>query len=481
MGNYLPIICATLVYILIFVYLIASTQIEGLREDWPSVRCQPMAMFFASYIPTDPEVNRSKFSSDNFQFCIQKLVDSSISLVMGPILGVFASQISVAKTTQQSANSLRNSAASDVASPFNSLINFAWKRFGNVLTQILRVMYKLNSSFQRIFGVTLASVFAGFSVFKAFNNSVQLIIKVCIILLIIIIALLFLIFIPISPFIGIILIPVIAGIAATEYGSQVGGMEGSFNCVTAGTLVKTKTGWTNVEDLNLGDSLYDGKVEGILRGKGSPSVSINSIVISRLHIVFDSSVDRWVFAKDHVDAVPCETPSLVYSLVTSNRTWTVYGTKELILRDWTHAKEGDEERIQRKICSFLGVPFTEVRGIGLVGPESMVWKEGYGPCHISSLRIGDRVSDGEGMTEVTSIYDSTEEGNSSGPNRSVWTLAGVWQQKSVAQKGVQVPLMYCATESGKIRVNGEILRDFNEIDSEHFYELEEFLLSLFYN
>jgi hypothetical protein len=41
--------------------------------------------------------------------------------------------------------------------------------------------------------------------------------------------------------------------------------------------------------------------------------------------------------------------------------------------------------------------------------------------------------------------------------------------------------MYCATESGKIKVNGEILRDFNEIESEHFYELEEFLLSLFYN
>ena len=479
MGSYFPLIFMTFVYISIFVYLIASTQVEGLREDWNSVRCQPMAMFLASYIPTDPAVNKSKFSSDNFQFCIQKLVDSSIALFMVPIMGVFTSQLSAAKTTQQSANNLRNSAASDITSPFNSLINLAWKKFGYIMNHILRIMYQLNSSFQRIFGITLASIFAGLSLFKAINNSIRFIIKVCIIILIVIIALLFLIFIPLSPFIAVLIIPTIIAISATQYGGDVNGMSDSFNCVQEGTLVKVKHGWKKVEDLLLGDLLWDGKVEGILRGKGSTSVSIHSIVISAMHIVFDSTVDRWVFAKDHADAVACKTPSRVYSLVTSERTWIVRGEQELLLRDWSHS-DGNEEAIQRKVCSLLQVPFVGVRGLGLLGPDSKVWKYGEGYIPVSSISIGDIVSDGEGRTEVTSIYTSTELGNISGPNAGIWTLGSEgWRQNAVAKSWIQVPLMHLGTSSGKILVDGEIIRDFNEVDQGQFHELEEFLLSLF--
>ena len=79
MGNYIPLILTTLVYISLFVYVIASTQLEQLREDWNTVRCQPLAMFFASYIPTDPSVNRAKFSNDNFQFCMGGMMDDNES------------------------------------------------------------------------------------------------------------------------------------------------------------------------------------------------------------------------------------------------------------------------------------------------------------------------------------------------------------------------------------------------------------------
>jgi hypothetical protein len=323
-------------------------------------------------------------------------------------------------------------------------------------------------------------MFAGFSIFKMINNMIGFIIKVCIIILIIIIALLILIFIPLSPFISIIIIPAIVAIGTTVYATQSTGMEKSFhNCVKEGTLVKTNHGWKKVEDLRIGDDLWEGKVEGILYGKSSACVSIYSVTISNMHIVFDSSVERWVFAKDHVDAVPCETPPLVYSLVTSERTWSVMGKKELLLRDWTHSRDGDEEIIQRKVCSLLGVPYTKPRGLGLFGPESRVWKQGSGPVPLSSLCVGDLVNDGEGVTEVTSIYRSTELGNASGPNDAIWTWdASGWSQLPVVKSWVQVPLMHCGTQSGKILVNGFIRRDFNEVEKEHFDELEDFLLSL---
>ena len=480
MGSYLPLIFATFLYIVAFVYLIASSQVEGLREQWNSVRCQPMSMLLASYIPTDPEVDRSKFSSDNFQFCIQELIDSSIAIVMIPIMTVFSTHISTAKTTQQSINTMRNSAASGVANPFNSLMVLAWKKFGYIMAQVLRVFYKVNSSFQRIFGITLSSVFAGFSLFKAINNMVYFFIKVAIILLIVIISLLFLIFIPISPIIGILIIPTIIAIGATEYGGQVGGMQGSFNCVEAGTLVKGRDGWKPVEEVELGESLAEGTVEGILYGKGGPAVKIHSVVISAMHIVMDETTGRWVFAKDHSAAVSTETPSRVYSLVTSTRTWTVRSpssTSELILRDWTHSKKGDEQKIYEKTSTLLQGEGVGV-GLGLIGPDSLVWKEGLGTTTVSTLKVGDRIYDLNGTTEVTSIYRSVEEGNSRGPNDYAWRLTSVgWQQMSMV-KGPCVPLMHIGTESGTCVIDFQVVRDFNEVGQEHYTELEEFLLSL---
>jgi len=480
MGNYVPLLCITFLYISIFIYTIASTQLDGLREDWNSVRCQPMAMMLASYIPDpkDTTVNRSKFSNDNFQFCIQKLIDSSISLVMGPIMGVFTTQISAAKTTQQSVNNLRNSAASDVANPFNSLINLAWKKFGYILAQILRIMYKLDSSFKRISGITLASVFAGLSVFKAISNGIKFFIKVAIIILIVIIALLFLIFIPLSPIIGVLIIPAIIAISATEFGGQVGGMQGSFNCVAPGTLVKMANGWKQVQDISLGDDLWEGKVEGILYGKGGESVSIHSVPISILHIVFDGKKGKWVFAKDHTDALPSRTPERVYSLVTSSRTWTVKGDKELLLRDWTHST-GDP-RVEKKISSLLKSSFVSKR-MGLVGPKSHVWKEGVGPVPLSSIRLGDRIRGMMGFTEVTSIYHSTERGKSTGPNDSIWILdPSGWVQQEVAHDSSH-ELMHIGTDSGIFLLDGIYIRDINEIEKKDFTELEEFLLSLLTN
>jgi hypothetical protein len=484
MGSYLPLIFVTFIYLSLFIYFIAATQVEALREDWNSVRCQPMAMMFASYIPTDPNVDRSKFSHDNFQFCIQELIDASIGMVMVPIMGIFSTQLSAAKSTQQSANTMRTSAASGIAKPFNALINFAWKRFGYILAQIMRVMYKMNSSFQRIFGITLASVFAGISVFKSINNTIKLILKVCIILLSIIIALLFLIFIPIAPFIAIFLIPTIIFISQMQGADKVGGMQGALNnCVKKGTKVKCGDGWKSVEDICIGERLWEGTVKGILYGKGSASVSIHSVHISELHIVLSPS-SRWIFAKDHPDAIPCETPDVVYSLVTSSGTWTVkVDEAELFLRDWTHA-DGNDELIQRKVCSLLQTPFAGIKGMGLLGPETSVLcaPSNSSPARsirLESLRLGDKIWDGEEFTEVTSIYRSSELGNTSGPNSSAWSRgASGWVQSPVSASGKQVPQIHCATKSGRLVADGMLIRDFNEIDKEHFHELEEFLLSL---
>jgi len=475
--GYLPLLVVTFLYICLFIYITLTTQLDELRRDWPSKRCYPVSMLVASYIP-DPKdnVDRAKFSSDNFQFCIQEIIDGAIGLVMVPILSTFSAQVSTAKTTNNSINTMRNAASTGVANPFNSLINYAWKKTGYLLANMRRVFGQLNSAFERIFGITIAAAFAGVSVVKSITNTIQLFIKVIIILLIIIISLLFLIFIPISPFIGILIIPTIIAISAFGYESQVGGMQGSFNCVSPGTLVKAKDGWKPVESIRLGENLDEGRVLGILYGKGGSSVTIDSVVISSLHIVYDTVQSAWVFAKDHVRAVPCESPPYVYSLVTSTRTWTVKGEAELLLRDWTHLDRGDEA-LDRMISSLLGTPIPVAGQMGLVGSKSVVNRDGKSVT-IDSIEVGDLIQDMNGLTRVTSIYRSVELGNATTPNASVRILTSKgWIRPGRLVRNEESPLMHIGTESGTFLLNGLIIRDVNEVGSEHFTTVEEFLLS----
>lgn len=487
MGEYVPLFFVTFLYISVFAYMIANTQLENLRKDWNSNRCLPIGIILASYIPdpADKTINRSKFSSDNFEFCIQELVDASISTFMIPIMSILSMQISAANTTNQSANNLRNSASSGVAHPFNSLLNFAWKRFGQIMSHILRIMYQLNSSFDRIFGITLSALFAGISLFKTVKNTIDLIIRVCIIILIIIIALLFLIFIPIFPYIGILIIPAIVAIGETEHAAETAGMSDAFNCVEPGTLVKCKDGWVPVENLKLGDETDTGHITGILYGKGGNCVSIHSVKISAMHILFDDNVNAWVFAKDHADAMTCsESVPFVYSIVTSSSTWTVKKAgKELVLRDWTHLGSVNEHLYHREIKSLLASHImldpNVNPGLGLVGPDSLVWKEGVGPVPIHMVRVGDVIQDGERKTRVTSTYISSELGNSLGPNSAAWVFSpSGWTHRRYTKTGVQVPLVHIGTESGHFTLGGLYIRDINEIGKEHFTYIELFLLSL---
>jgi hypothetical protein len=416
-----------------------------------------------------------------------KMMDASMELMMAPVSALFERQVEVAHTTHQSINNLRNSAASDITSPFHVMMNYAWKKFQTIMEQVLRVVYKFNSAFQRVFGITLSALFAGLSIFTAIDNMMNFLIKVIIIILTIIIAMLLILFIFIAPLISIVIIPVIIAISATAAGSSASGMAGTFagaNCVAAGTMVKMKDGWKRVEDVRLGEALWDGTVEGILCGKGSATVSIHSVKISAMHIVYNGS--RWVFAKDHPAAISCASSPVVYSLVTSSRTWIVSneGKEEILLRDWTHSN-GNDEVIQKKVCSFLQTPFTGIKGLGLLGPESTVLHGGIpyiSPLRsvsLDSLRLGDKVWDGASFTEVTSIYISSELGNASGPNSSTWSLGSTgWTQSHVDAVGNQVAQMHCGTESGTIVIDGLCVRDFNEIDKNDFHALEVFLLSL---
>jgi hypothetical protein len=345
---------------------------------------------------------------------------------------------------------------------------------------------KFTSAFRRIFGIIISTIFAGMAMYKGILNVKNFMIKMCVIILYIIIALLFLLFVPLFQIIPIIIIPLITALAVA--GVEISGGD-AFNCVAPGTLVACKDGWRPVETLHVGDALREGTVTGILKGiPGGACVKIGDVVISNLHIVFDTSAGQWVHASDHKDAIPVASPDIVYCLTTSTRTWIVNG--ELLLRDWNdipdtiEANERMEQYVWGKLNQYNIDEVEEVQtGLSLLPKHTHLFHKYEGYISIDKIKIHDMVFDGEFFTEVVGIFEGRCPGKKAGSLDAAWIL------NQTTNRWVH-PILKCdipdhgyniITRSGKYSVNGDIRRDLTEIGCDRLYETRRLVLSLLNN
>ena len=483
----LPLLATTDLLIGVFSYFFISLQLQEIRANWEERRCEPFVIPIAHLVPADPSVNASDFAINNFEYCLSKLIDSSIAIVLAPALLVFKSQVNATGPIQSSMNYLRANAAS-LLKPLNDIFNSAWKQVMIVVYQIVRIFRKLASSFDRIFGIAVSTIFAGISTFKAIKNLMNLVIYVVIVILAIIAVLMIFAFYLISPILPIVL-TVTAIISASVYGAN---KEGFSYCVAPGTLVATKDGWKSVEHLKPGDELREGVIEGILKatGDGHECVELDGIIISACHLVYDNSDKTWKSAGKHplAKAFTGEIEAL-YCLNTTTRKWIVKGGQEFILRDWEELPMDPKfsEEWEGVVYSMLNkkgsVPRIARAGRGLLGKDTRVWEYKKGHIKISEISIGDYVKDNYfGYTKVVGIYhDSSTPVPLSGvnapgwvwePELRIWTHPHIWTDTPLFNNGYNL-----LTQSGIFMVNEQFVRDFTEVGADRIEETYDFVLA----
>jgi hypothetical protein len=490
----LPLLATTGIFVSVLVHIFAKLQLENVRANWNERRCEPLVTLVAQMVPTDPAVDKSKFSVDNFNFCMSKLIDASIGLAMKPVLSIFNTQLTATGPIQDSMNNLKTSASTLIMGPITQLFNFMWTKMSQILYQILRIFIKLHSAFDRIFGIAISSLFGGISMYKAIQNAIGFVIKVCIIILIILVVLVIFLFFVLFPVIPVIL-TTISIIAATAYGASVGGMEDSF-CVAPGTFVATFNGWKPVEQLVCGEDLDAGVIEGILKvtGKGASVVNIHGVVLSGSHLLYDSMKKQWISASNHPDAVPCATPRFLYCLNTSNHTWRVKTIHDsLILRDWEELPNEYSDKLdvewERLVASMLNIhPFTwkSSTGRGLLGADTYVWAK-KGRILIEDIAIGDYIQCGVNeYTEVLGVYkDTSERQPSSGPNPAIWCFYpnnSMWAHPFRSYPSISSTGYHLVTKSGTFFIDVYtasplLIRDFTEVGWDRIHETYAFVLS----
>jgi hypothetical protein len=347
----------------------------------------------------------------------------------------------------------------------------------------------------RVFGIAAASLFAGMGVFSGIRNAMGFILQVIIAILIILCILVIFLFFVMAPLIPLIL-TMIGILSATIYSANVSGMSESF-CVGPDTLVKMENGWKKVSEIQPGDALDNGVVEGVLKvappALGS-CVSINNVIISKSHLVY---YNGWISAGDHPNAKPIDTAENLYCLNTSTRLWEVKSAgsqMSLLLRDWEEIPDNEQfdfawESIVSGILngSDKTHPLRSAVGRGLLGPSTFLWTDRIGTTKpITQIKIGDSVADVRGFTKVIGIYSDTDEVLESGPNDSVWnydTIKKIWTHPKVLKSAAKIMGGYhLVTESGTFKIGfgcqTMLVRDFTEVGAKRIHETYPFIKSI---
>lgn len=485
----IPLLAVTLVFISSFIYAIASTELSDIRVNWNTRRCEPVVMAMAQMVPKDgtkDAEDRSGFASDNFQFCMGRFIDASLGIFFAPVMKIFDSQLTNVQQVQGVVKNMNTTAAS-LISPITSVFSTLFQKLQGVTYQVSRIFYRLNSAFDRIFGIAAASVFAGASMIKALQNTINYVIKVILIILAVLIILTIFLWFVLFPYIPII-VTAIAILASTAAGAAASGMSGAF-CVVPGTLVGLQNNiWRAVEHLKPGDVLESGStVEGVLQttGEGATLVSIEGVHLSSSHLVFDDIKGKWLPAEEHSLAHPFSfTTSTLYCLNTTDRCWKIRGiptSPVLTVRDWeelppetdiynAHWEGMVYEMLNRQaLHNTAGI---SVPGRGLLGRNTLIYEQSKGLIHVCEVQIGDFIKDGDTFTKVLGVYQDTSQlVPLSGPNESAWIFyegKRVWRHPlpEILFKTRQTFVKegwHLVTESGTFYANNEHVRDFTEV------------------
>jgi hypothetical protein len=275
-------------------------------------------------------------------------------------------------------------------------------------------------------------------------------------------------------------------------------MGGSF-CVGPDTLVKMRSGWKKVSEINVGDELAEGQghVEGVLKTVGSVGscVTIGGVIISKTHLVYYNN--SWIPAGDHplAKALPLHSANAVpflYCLNTSQRVWTVSSSaEELLLRDWEELPDGFDAEWEAMISKILNANAENAgnagnAGRGLFDSNTFVLNDRNIP--IADVRIGDFIRDAQGFTRVLGVYRDEAADHTAAwyynPIKKVWTHLPSANASANASPGPSPgPGYQLITESGSFLLGLDpksdpiLVRDFTEVGAENIHKTYAFTAS----
>jgi hypothetical protein len=327
-------------------YLVFNLEKSVIIRNWDKRRCELGVMAASSYFKpsTDPRSD-TQFAMDNFSFCTGRLVEQSVGIIFSPFQKLFDATTGSVGIVSQGMEIIRT-ILSKIKEQFEQFMDPLYRKYVATSYAVFGIFQHFRAAFERTNAIVLGMLFASLSIIRGMLNMKDFVVKIVLIILGIMVAAIIILFFVLFPFIPIIILPTIAAIEVAVGSGAVSGMRDAF-CLAPGTKVRLLDGWKNIEDIRPGDG--EGFVEAVIEtdGNGVNLWNINGVLVSSYHIVWDSRVNKWVFAKDHYSAISSsEKFNKLYCLTTKTRKIIVSGLEsgqenELTIRDWEELEDSD--------------------------------------------------------------------------------------------------------------------------------------------
>jgi len=143
-----------IVIIIIFTILVVFNQmsagLEQLKEQWPLIRCNPIAMPFASMFGAN--------TSENFTYCVQDMQTKYLSYLLQPLNYNFGVVGEVASSISESLSGVRNM-IEKIRTFFSDIIGGIFGVFLNILVEFQRLTINIKDMNGKLVGILATIMF----------------------------------------------------------------------------------------------------------------------------------------------------------------------------------------------------------------------------------------------------------------------------------------------------------------------------------
>ncbi len=469
-------------------FLISSSDIEAIKSNWDTRRCEiPIQVSAYLFKPDDDARTRTQFATDNFSFCTRQIVNSVLQAAFAPLYAVAGQQTNTIEQMQGPLNSVRAMIA-NARNTFSKYMDRQYKQFTVITVLATAVWQHLLFAMGRVQAMVLSFVYLGLSLSATLQMTIRFTMKVIAIFIGILAAMIILLFFILFPFIPMILtmIVILASIG-------IGTADAGVFCIDPNALVYMADGTQKpLKDVQNGDLLGSmngrgtNRVEGILSADASAEslITIHDVTMSKSHRVFYKQ--KWILAQEHPEAVPAtKTLSRLICLNTTEHCVPLVSTKGyLFAGDWEEVDTEEGRRgwiqwVHFKLNGGHHMPSTYPTTVPLLSPKVQVHKKNVGWVPIDSLAIGDLIYGNGTYTTVKGLYRGVFRTNTASQDPE-WISDGVWVRRqgrfwshtgssvsSDSEGDVQMSGICPITEDGCIHIykHGQeyLVRDFTEV------------------
>lgn len=151
-----------IIFILLYVFNVLSVGINKIKEDWPTYRCNPSVMPFASIFGQD--------TSKNFTYCIQTMQENYMGYLMQPVMYNLNIIGNIGANITKAIN--------DIRAFFNKIRNFItdivgsiFSVFLNILIEFQRITMNIKDLFGKLIGIMATLMFTLDGSIKTMNST----------------------------------------------------------------------------------------------------------------------------------------------------------------------------------------------------------------------------------------------------------------------------------------------------------------------